>query len=250
MTMTEAISDDIRKEWISGAAPGRSFAEVGGLWGVVNEQVTVAAAAGASELTMIDVAPEGGPDDLWQAFHSRLAEHEVSGVRCVRGSIDDPAVVESVGTFDVVHCSGVLYHCPEPLQTLRNLRSLVRETLVLGTATMPETVASSAGTVGVEPGAAMLVPAMTASQRAVLGEWLRENGASVAYGLNHEVGLDWTLGRDDWKPYEAWWWLFTRDYVAALLEVAGFEVRNLADYWNGRATLYLASPIGPMPGRS
>lgn len=240
------MTETIREDWISDVTSGRTFAEVGGLWGVVNEQVTVAAKAGASELTMIDVAPEGGPDDLWQAFDSRLADHDVSGVSCVRGNIDDRAVIDSVGAFDVVHSSGVLYHCPEPLHTLRNLRSIVRETLVLGTATMPETVTTSAGTVSVEPGTSMLVPAMTASQRAVLGEWLRENGASGAYGLNHEVGTDWTL-REGWKPYEAWWWLFTRDYVAALLEAAGFKVRNVASYWNGRATLYLASAVGSTP---
>lgn len=230
--------------------PGRTFAEVGGLWGVVNEQVTVAAAGGATELTMVDVAPEGGPEDLWQAFRSRLAEHDVSDVRCLRGNIDDPAIVEAAGTFDVVHCSGVLYHCPEPLRTLRNLRSLVGETLILGTATMPETIANSAGSVEVEPGSAILVPAMTTSQRAVIGEWLRENGASGAYGINCEVGTDWTFGQDDWKPYEAWWWCFTRDYVAGLLEAAGFELRNVASFWNGRATLYLASAVGPAPGRA
>lgn len=239
---------DIREEWIRKAAGGRSFAEVGGLWGVVNEQVTVAAGAGASGLTMIDVAPEDGPEDLWKAFGSRLDEHGVSGVRCIQGNVDDRTVVESAGSFDVVHCSGVLYHCPEPIHTLRNLRSLVNETLILGTATMPEEVANSAGAVEVEPGTAMLVPAMTTSQRAVVGEWLREDGAAFAYGINHEVGADWTLDRNDWKPYEAWWWLFTRDYVAALLEVAGFEVRNVANYWNGRATLFLATATGPGPG--
>lgn len=244
------MPEPLREAWIAEAVPGRTFAEVGGLWGVVNEQVTVAGGAGASELTMIDVAPEGGPEDLWQAFRARLADNGLSNVDCVRGSIDDPTVVDSVGSFDVVHCSGVLYHCPEPLHTLRNLRSLTRETLVLGTATMPETVATSAGTVEVESGTAMLVPAMTASQRAVLGEWLRENGASGAHGINTEVGADWTLGREDWKPYEAWWWCFTRDYVAALLEVAGFELRNVASYWNGRATLYLASAVGSAPGQA
>lgn len=233
---------DLRESWISTIAPGGSFAEVGGLWGVVNEQVTVAAAAGATDLTMIDIAPEGGAEDLWGAFESRLEEHGVSGVRCVHGSVDDRLLVDEVGSFDVVHCSGVLYHCPEPLRTLRNLRALVRGTLVLGTATMPETVATSAGTVSVEPGAALLVPAMSDSQRVVLGEWLRENGAPFAYGVNHAVGEEWDLQREGWNPYEAWWWFFTRDYVSALLEAAGFDLRNVASYWNGRATLYMASP--------
>ncbi len=236
------MGDGLRESWIAAVASGSSFAEVGGLWGVVNEQVTVAAAAGATDLTMIDIAPEGGPEDLWGAFESRLEEHGVAGVRCIHGSVDDHALVDKVGSFDAVHCSGVLYHCPEPLRTLRNLCALVRGTLILGTATMPETVATSAGAISVEPGTALLVPAMTDSQRVILGEWLRENGAPFAYGVNHAVGEEWDLQREGWNPYEAWWWFFTRDYVSALLEAAGFDVRNVASYWNGRATLYMASP--------
>ena len=161
------MGEPIREQWITEATQGRTFAEVGGLWGTVNETVTVAAAAGATELTMIDVAPpDPGPDGLWSAFDRRLQEHGVSGVRCLRGNIDDRTTTAEAGAFDVVHCSGVLYHCPEPLHTLRQLRLLTRETLVLGTATMPESISTSAGSVQVESGAAMLVPAMTQSQRA------------------------------------------------------------------------------------
>ena len=189
------MPEPVREGWISEVVQGRTFAEVGGLWGVVNEQITVAAASGATELTMIDLAPKGGPDDLWKSFASRLEEHKVSKVRCVNGSIDDPTVVEEVGSFDVVHCSGVLYHCPEPLHTLRNLRAITRENLVLGTATMPETIVTSAGTATVEPGAAMLVPAMNDSQRAIFGEWLRENNALFAYGVNHDLNSGWGLDR-------------------------------------------------------
>jgi SAM-dependent methyltransferase len=236
------MGEALRERWIAEATAGCSFAEVGGLWGIVNEQVTVAARAGATDLTMIDVAPEDGPDDLWSAFRERLAERRVGDVRCLRGNIDEPETLERAGSFDVVHCSGVLYHCPEPLRSLRNLRRLVRGTLVLGTATVPELVETDAGSVAVEPGSALLVPAMSDRQRAVLGEWLAQNGAVRAFGVNHEVGAGWGLDRAGWNPYEAWWWFFTPEYVGALLATAGFEVREVAGYWNGRATLFLASP--------
>lgn len=233
--------ETIRHEWITTAVRGHTFAEVGGLWGTVNEQVTVAAAGGATELTMIDVVPDGDdPENLWNLFRQRLDDHDVSGVRMVRGSIDDPETVRRAGSFDVVSCSGVLYHCPEPLHTLRRLRSLTRKTLVLGTATMPEMVSTAAGTVEVPPGSALFVPAMTYSQRAVMGEWLRENGAPHAHGINHNLDTAFATKREEWRPYEGWWWFFTRDYVAALLDVAGFDVRNIASYWNGRATFFLA----------
>jgi SAM-dependent methyltransferase len=232
--------ESIRAQWVAAAAAGKSFAEVGGLWGTVNEQVTVAALAGATATTMIDVEPSD--DDLWRLFHERAASRGVTDTTCVVGSIDDPETVQSVGSFDIVCCSGVIYHCPEPLRTLRHLRAITRETLILGSATIPETVSSTAGTMSLEPGASLLVPAMSQSQRAVLGEWLREVGGGEALGVNYPLQTEWAL--DD---YTAWWWCFTRDYVAALLRLAGFEVDTIASEWEGRATLYRARVAGSSP---
>jgi SAM-dependent methyltransferase len=232
------MGDPIREGWISAAAPGKTFAEVGGLWGTVNEQVTVAARAGATETTMIDVAPEAedGEDSLWDLFKARAAELGVEGTTCIQGSIDDPETAARAGSFDVVSCSGVLYHCPEPLHTLRQLRAITKGTLVLGTATMPERVVSSAGLVTTAPGSALFVPAMADTQRAVLGAWLLELGEVQALGVNYPLSTDWAL--DD---YGAWWWFFTRDYVSSLLRIAGFRVEAVASYWAGRGTLYLAT---------
>jgi SAM-dependent methyltransferase len=228
------MSEPLREEWISSAAAGRTFAEVGGLWGTVNEQVTVAARAGATATTMIDVAPrDAGGEDLWALFRDRTVEFGVTGVQCIEGNIDDLGTVEKAGQFDVVSCSGVLYHCPEPLRTLRHLRMITRETLILGTATIPESIVGPAGSISVEPGAALLTPALTHSQRAVLGKWLLDVGAAHALGVNHPASTDW-----DPDDYGAWWWFFTRDFVAALLHVAGFEVDSVASYWEGRGTLY------------
>ena len=79
----------------------------------------------------------------------------------------------------------------------------------------------------------------------MLGQWLRELGDIhiQAVGITHEVQSGWAL--DDYDP---WWWFFTRDYVAGLLRVAGFEVESVASYWEGRATLYLARAMGSPPG--
>jgi len=40
--------ETIRQRWIPAAVAGKSFIEVGGLWGVVNEQVTIAHDCGAT----------------------------------------------------------------------------------------------------------------------------------------------------------------------------------------------------------
>jgi len=235
------MGEPLRERWIAEAAAGKSFAEVGGLWGTVNEQVTVAARAGATSTTMIDVAPEDQQEggNLWERFRERAESLGVLDTNFVRGNIDDRETVERVGPYDVVSCSGVLYHCPDPLRTLRNLRAITNETLILGTASMPETVTTVAGEVAVEPGSALLVPALTHSQRAILGSWLFELGEVQALGVNYPLEGGWDLG-----DYSAWWWFFTRDYVAALLELVGFEVLNVVSYWEGRATLYLARAVG------
>jgi hypothetical protein len=241
------MGEPICDEWVSEVVPGKTFAEVGGLWGTTNEQVTVAARTGAAATTMIDIAPEdGGEDDLWERFRERAASLGVTDTTCMVASIDDPETPQRAGSFEVVCCNGVLYHCPDPLHTLRQLRAITSETLLLGTVTMPETVTTSAGTVSVEAGGALLVPAINESQRAVFAQWLRELGDIniLAYGITHPPDTDWAL--DDYAP---WWWFFTRDHVAALLRVAGFEVERVASHWEGRATLFLARTRGSTPPR-
>jgi SAM-dependent methyltransferase len=231
------MGEPICDSWVQGAAAGNSFAEVGGLWGTINEQVTTAALAGATSTTMIDIQPDGD-DSYWQRFRDRAASLEVTGTTEIHGSIDDPATVEQAGAFDVVCCSGVLYHCPEPLKTLRHLRAITRGTLILGTVTIPESIVNSAGSLEVEPGAALPTVALNASQLAVLGQWLRDLGDInvQADGITHPS--PWVI-----ENYDPWWWLFTRDAVAGLLRVAGFDVEAIASTWAGRSSLYRAKAV-------
>jgi hypothetical protein len=55
-------------------------------------------------------------------------------------------------------------HCPHPLFTLQQLRRITKQTLLLGCATIPERVASSAGELRLEEGSALFVPAATPTQ--------------------------------------------------------------------------------------
>src|SRR4051794_20843932 len=122
------MSVPVRKEWIERVAAGRTFAEVGGLWGTVNEQGTVAAKGGAREVRMIDVAPDGGEAGyLWDRFRQRCADEGVESYRCVRADVNAPGVAGRVGTYEVVHCSGVVYHCPEPLYSIRQLAAITSD---------------------------------------------------------------------------------------------------------------------------
>ena len=226
-----------RQRWMQQSVAGKTFAEVGGLWGVVNEQVTVAARAGAREAVMIDLPAGSLPEQpgLWQEFRERCHALGVSNYRCVEADVNDPRIAEIAGSYDVVHCTGVLYHCPQPLTTLLQLGKICRETLILGTATITDRVLNPAGALTLEPGSALFIPAMSDYQRAVCARFLQEAGATEAIGVISPVTGGWRL--DNYPP---WWWFFTRHHVTALLGVAGFDVVEVAGFWYDRATMYLA----------
>lgn len=237
MSSEEPWIEPNRQRWLLQSVSGKSFAEVGGLWGTVNEQVTVALKAGAAQGTMIDLPAQAQPDQpiLWQRFRDRCQAQGIANYRCVEADINDPDLARIAGAYDVVHCTGVLYHVPQPLTTLLQLGKICRETLILGTATIPDRVSNPAGTLTLEPGSALLIPAMSDSQRAVGARFLLEAGCTEAVGVINPVTDGWRL--DNYPP---WWWFFTRQHVVSLLEIAGFDVLEVAGFWYDRATMYLA----------
>ncbi len=109
---------------------GRSFADVGCMWSVDGAIAFAAEAAGAREVTGVDVM---GVSEAYSAEH----EHRGSKVRFVQGDLHDLATIKAVGPHDVVWCSGVLYHAPHPLLTLERLRAITADTLILATETLP-----------------------------------------------------------------------------------------------------------------
>jgi hypothetical protein len=225
--------ESIRQQWIPQAVVGKTFIEVGGLWGVVNEQITTAHSAGATRLTQIDAASE----DLWDSFRQRCSAAQVTEYKCIVGDINDPDLTSAVEPADVVHCAGVLYHCPHPLYTLQQLRRLTKQTLLLGCATIPERVRNCAGELQFEPGSALFVPAANPYQLSVLAQFMADVEARNIPGIDQPLPGGWNVAE-----YAPWWWYFTPRFVESLLTLAGFTVRYMAPYWNSHATYYWASP--------
>ena len=52
---------------------------------------------------------------------------------------------DETGTFEMVHCSGVLYHMPNPVSTILRLRSVTERYLILSSAVVPDRIATSEG---------------------------------------------------------------------------------------------------------
>lgn len=220
---------DLRDSYIGRVVRGRSFADVGGLWGTVAEKVSVAHRHGASSVTMIDVSPP--ESELWPAFHRRMRRLGVAGYRTLSRDVCALRPGDVPEPFDVVHCSGVLYHHPNPMALLAALRSITAGHLILTTAITPETVVNRRGRYRVPPSGVIFVPALSEDEREVLAEhWRRV--APGALGIVAPASYDVA----DFGP---WWWLPTAKAAAALCESAGFCVLDQGLTWRGHALTLL-----------
>lgn len=224
---------DPRDRYVQQVVPGRSFVDVGGLWGTVNERVSIAHAAGARELAMLDITPPASP--LWQLFDERRRRLGVPPVRTISGDLMALTHADAALRFEVVHCSGILYHIPDQFQLLRALRTLTTEHLVLTSSITETHIVNEAGELRVPEGGALFLPALNPSERAVLKAHWWPTLADGSLGLTREIDR-WNL--NDFGP---WWWLPTTTALTRMCEIAGFDVLEVEHLWNGHAaTLMLA----------
>lgn len=192
----------MRRRWVAEHAPGRSFADIGGLF--IDGRVSFEAEeAGATGVTIFDV----GDREYAPAF---LAEHERRGskVRYVQGDLHDDAAIEQVGEHDVVWCTGVLYHTPNPVHQLTQLRRITRELLYLGTHTIAEVP-------GV-PQACLYYPHLDEGARRALA---RPHWRADGY-----LGVGPPIDERPMFGYANFWWGITPSALRAMLRTARFQV--------------------------
>jgi SAM-dependent methyltransferase len=203
--------EDLWRDLVRRYVPGRTFADVGCMWKVNGEYAFLAAAHGAKAVTGLDLMT------ATPAFLHRNAELGAP-VRFIQGDLNDRGIETWAGVFDVVFCSGVLYHVPNPVFSLTQLRKMCRETLILTTATMAER--------GL-PNTAVLLAGLDDRAR-----------ARLAYATVHgKPGLDAPF--DQRRGYANWIWLPTPSCVRAMVTLAGFAVREY--YPSRRVTTIVAA---------
>jgi hypothetical protein len=122
----------------------------------------------------------------------------------VEGDLHKLSTLEAAGVHDVVWCSGVLYHAPDPALTLRRLHAVCGEQLLLATEVLPEVPGL--------PGACVHYPSLSDAQRRVY--------AGVPGG--RAIGV--TTPYDPAAGYGNWYWGITPSALDGLLRAAGFEV--------------------------
>lgn len=192
------IPDLIRRH-----APGKSFADIGCMWGVNGEYSFVAEAAGATRVVAVDVF---GPTPEFEEAHRQRG----SRVEFILGDVGAPQTLARIGSVDVVFCAGVLYHHPSPFDLLVALRRICGETLILRTSTIPE--------IPHLPNAAVYFPMLDTRARA------RWNLRSL--GLPHQAGISNAFRPED--GYGNWFWGLTPSCLESLLATAGFRVEYRA----------------------
>jgi SAM-dependent methyltransferase len=186
-------------ELIRKYAPGRSFADIGCMWGVNGGYSFLAEEAGAVSVKAVDVF---GPTPEFEARHRACN----SSVEFILGDAGHPDTIARIGIADVVFCAGVLYHHPSPFDLLVALRRLCGQTLILRTSTIPEIEGL--------PNAAVFFPMLGSDERQL---W---NLSSL--GLAKQVGIT-----GEFEPeagYGNWFWGLTPSCLISLLKSAGFRV--------------------------
>ena len=171
------------------------------MWSVDGAVAFLAEEVGATAVTGVDLMP---PTERYAEEHARRS----SAMRFVHGDLHDPSVVAQTGAHDVVWCSGVLYHAPNPLLTLSRLRQLTGELLILSTEALPELPGTSGGCV--------FYPGLDD----------RGRRAYTSVQAARRVGI--TEPFDPTAGFENWWWGITPSALRGMLVASGFRVESIS----------------------
>jgi hypothetical protein len=216
-----------RRNLIKKHVAGLSFVDIGGLWGTTGEMVTTAHSAGASHAVMADIHQLGSP--WWQKFEAHCTEHGVEGYGEKQVDICAPDAPQTLGTFDFVHCAGVMYHVADLFRFVGNLVSVTNNYLLLASVVMPNQISGASGALSFGPDQAYLTPLLTEENHRVIGEYLKETGLQPSWIDQPTQYMEGTQPR-----YGPWWWLFSSEFMSRLVALYGLEVLAEGPTPNGR----------------
>lgn len=199
-----------RLRWVREHAPGKSFADIGGVFKLVGDMAFLAEDSGATSVTLFDLGDPDLPCEghlEWGSFAGK-AEARGSKVRYVQGDLEEHVSPERIGVHDVVFFSGVLYHSPNPVLQLRHLRDITGELAYISTLSIPEIPGF--------PNACIFYPYLDEADRRPYA-----SGYSWAGDL---LGVGTPVDERPMYGYGNCFWGITRSALRAMLRVARFEV--------------------------
>lgn len=187
---------DIKHKLISEYTKDKSFIDVGCMWGVHGYFSFLAEEYGAKSVVAFDIFE---PTEEFNKAHSS----KNSKIKFKQGDINSKDCINDLGKFDVVYCTGLLYHVPDPVFTLSRLREICNDVLILGTAVIPEMN-------GIQNGA-VYYPYLSESQRNI---WRTNQGSQLAI----------TEPFDPAQGYGNWIWGFSSSCLESMLRSSGFSI--------------------------
>jgi hypothetical protein len=209
---------DPRHVFIREVQQGRSFIDIGGLHEARFERVSVAAAAGATKLALMDVE---GPDCPWWAqVRERLESKGISNCEFISGDVlsyDLPSV-------DIVHSSGVLYHLPSPIDYIARLRKVTNHYCILTSSTIPTRIAVDHERIYLPEGAVVFIPGLRGKDKAIFREWFRRRGRPDVTYAEDTMG-----GHRNLRNYYPNWFMPTVSAFRAMAISGGFEIVKEAE---------------------
>ncbi|MCL2217060.1 MAG: class I SAM-dependent methyltransferase [Defluviitaleaceae bacterium] len=233
-------------DWIQQIVPGKSFADLGGLWNTVKERVSVAALNGAVQYTMMDISPMD--NKWWQAYRKRLSEFEVIGAKEIELNCMDLDAVKKVEPVDVLHCNGIIYHIPNYFEFIRNIIKLSKEYIILGSQVVPNKIENEFGSIEFQcPG---LLPnvGLNPSQKQILKQHYAKISPKIVRTDEHPRP---NLADDDFlSDFGPWFWFFTPEYLYNLLIDFGLQVIDHKCTWRGWSYSFLCRKAVPIADAS
>ena len=85
-------------------------------------------------------------------------------------------------------------------------------------------------------GACYFVPALDPRTKRIFSEYFARLKTSV---FNITPDLDAAWSHDSEPNYGPWWWIYTSRTLAAMLEVANFQIHKSMPVWGGRSHVFL-----------
>jgi hypothetical protein len=221
---------------------GRSFVDVGGLWNTINEMVTTALDAGAARAVMLDSMSEQSP--WWAKFDQHCADKGKYQYEKIVRDITAPNPRDEIGCFDVVHCSGVMYHVPDIFGFIKNLLSITNEYLFLGSQVFPSRIESPVGVIELSDDEALCTPCLTDRNLDILRSYFsignrKGEGISSDALFIDEIALCPKFG--------PWWWLYTKGFMCRIVGLFPIEIVEEGGSPNGRVYQILMKKKGVRP---
>ncbi len=218
--------------WIRENVSNLSFADIGGLWGTVNERITVAIQANAQSATMIDIAdPES---KWWNLFHQRCQEIGVSDLsyQCLQADICKPNIDEAIGSYDFVHCSGIIYHVADLFNFVKNLYQVSNKYLIISSMVVPDIIENEEGKVEFPEGCCYCIPLINDKNRKVIAKYFTDLNLRIR-GLNDNNPI--FISPDGEFQTAPWWWLFSPSTLKRMMLLFPFEVIDEGFTWQNRS---------------